>query len=110
MQYTVILSPELRLTPQEFAGAWEGDPACQQAAQAEAAQAKGAAFDPALAGAALTVLGGVAVGLATNALYDLIKSAVQRALAQKGRPPQQIEIVSLTQPDGTHLLVVKILK
>ena len=50
MSYIIALSPDIGLSAEEFVAAWNQDPECQQAAQAQLASANGAAFDPALAG------------------------------------------------------------
>ena len=42
----------------------------------------------------MAALGAVAAGLATNALYDLLKAALLKALEKKGRPVPQVEIIS----------------
>ena len=52
---------------------------------------------------ALAILGSVAAGVGTNALYDLIKKALTRKGVNK-----QIEITQIDQPDGTRTLIVKI--
>jgi hypothetical protein len=108
MSHSIALSPDIGLSADEFVAAWNQDPERRQAAQAKLASAKGAAFDPALAQATTAVLGGLALGLATNALYDLIKKAIQEALARKGRPPARVEIIQVTQPDGAQVLVVRL--
>lgn len=42
----------------------------------------------------------IGTGLATNALYDLVKKMVA-----KQKPKRRIKLTTLDQPDGTHLLI-----
>jgi hypothetical protein len=54
---------------------------------------------------AVTLLGTVALGLATNALYDLIVAAlIQRAVHRR------TQMIQIDQPDGTRLIVVTIVE
>lgn len=100
MDYQLALPPNLN--PADFVAAWNDNPACRTAAEARLAVLPPAQFDPTLTGAA-AVLSAVALGVASNALYDLIKAV----LIQQG-VRRQTEIVELQQPDGTRVLVVKI--
>ena len=103
MDYQIALSPELGLSPEAFVSGWNERPDCQEVAQARLEEGAGASYDPLLAGAALAVLGSVAINLASNALYDLIKGV----LIEQG-VRRETEIVQVEGPDGSRLLVVKI--
>ena len=108
-QETLVFAPELGLAPGDFVAAWNGDAQSRQAALASEAQGQKAVFDPMLAAGAMAVLGSIAVGLATNALYDLIKAAIQQGRARRGLPPlavTQIEIRRIPQPDGSIIEVI----
>lgn len=50
----------------------------------------------------IALIGTLTVGIATNALYDLIKSALFKQGVQV-----ETEYMELTQPDGTRLVVIK---
>ncbi len=101
MSYKVALSPDLGLNAEEFVQAWNETPETQAVATARVAEGEQVDYDPALIAGGLAVLGSVAVGLATNALYDLIKAALRKRGVQK-----QAEVVEIEQADGTRLLVV----
>jgi uncharacterized membrane protein len=70
-------------------------------------------YDPLLAGVAV-FLSGIAVGIITNALYDMVKqvvlkqTSVQKLLEKRGlqKSTEVIEIQTVQKPDGTPLLVV----
>jgi hypothetical protein len=51
----------------------------------------------------LEFVSGLAIGLITNYLYDLI---VKGAYATKPAPPPTLTIRTINQPDGTKLIVV----
>ena len=102
MDYQIALSPDLGLHPEAFAAAWNATAECRAVSEARVATSTAAQFDPSLTNALMVVLGNVAVGLATNILYDLIKDA----LAKRG-VSRQTEFVQIDRPDGTRLLVVK---
>lgn len=97
----IALSPDLGVSPADFVGVWNDTSTCRDISEAQLVTSSSTQFDPLLT-AGLAVLGSVATGLATNALYDLIK----HALVQKG-VQKPTEITEIKQPDGSRLLVVK---
>ena len=105
MDYHIALSPELDLSPEKFAAAWNETPECRDLAQARLSQTQGAQFYGTLLTVTLTVLGSLALGAAGNALYDLIKETLMRQGVRK-----RTEIVHLEQPDGSRLLVVTVVE
>lgn len=105
MEYQIAVPPDLDVKPAGFVETWNEDPACRAVAEARVAESTAEHYDPALVAGGLAVLGSVALGVASNALYDLIK----RVLTRQG-VRQQIEIMQLDQPDGSRLLVVKIVE
>jgi hypothetical protein len=100
MEVQITLSPELGATPQALAEAWNAAPGCRAVAQASVGRPKGAQFDPSVA---VMVLSGLALGVASNALYDLLKEL----LIQQG-VRRRTQIVQVEQPDGARLLVVTV--
>ena len=98
----VALSPELNLDANAFVAAWNESPASRDVSEARVELPSSQQFDP-LVATGLAVLGNVAIGLLTSALYDLIK----QTLARKG-VTKQTEITQLKQPDGSVLLVVSV--
>jgi hypothetical protein len=107
MTIQLVLDPDLPLTAADFAAAWNDTPACVAAATADVAPADPAAFflPPELLAAGLVVLSDVSIGVAGNALYDLIKTALARRSVKK-----TTEIIQIEQPDGTKVLVVRIVE
>ena len=105
MDYQIALSPDLGLSAEDFVSAWNETPECRAVAEARPDRSAAAQYGPTLLAGALAVLGGVAINIVSNALYDLIK----QALARRG-VKTQTEIVQLDRPDGTRLLVVKIVE
>jgi hypothetical protein len=104
--YTIALDPELGISPTDLVNAWNTDPNASAAAEAHIIPASQVDYDPFSVGV-LAVLGSVAVGLATNALYDLLKAAVQRSLQARQQPTRiETTVRLLEQPDGTRVLIV----
>jgi hypothetical protein len=69
------------------------------AARIEAAA--GAQYDSLTLAAVVAVLGSVAINVASNAIYDLIKNVIA-----KRRRPEDVSISALDLPDGTRLIIV----
>jgi hypothetical protein len=103
MDYQIALSPDLNLTPTDFIAAWNEAPECRAVAEARLAKSVSAQYDPLSVGVA--ALGSVAAGVAANALYALIK----RIVVKKG-VTKQTEFVAIDFPDGSRLIVVKIIE
>ena len=101
MNYTLVLAPELQLDAAAFVAAWNTDPHAQRIASATLAPGASKQFSTDYMQIALTVVEILAGGVAGNALYDLIKTFL---FAQGVR--RRTQIVELTQPDGSRLLVV----
>lgn len=98
----IAFDPGLSVDLGSFVAAWNRAPGSRAAAAAVTAGA-GASFGTGTnLGGAMVVLGSIATGLATNALYDLIKATVTEQ-----KPAVTTEIVALDQPDGTRLLIVR---
>lgn len=102
MDYQIALSPDLDISPEDFVAAWNEAPECRAAAAARVEAAAQRSFEPLTASAILIGLG---LGIATNALYDLIKYA----LVKKG-VREQIELSQIEQPDGSRVIVIKMIK
>ncbi len=97
MDYHIVFSPELDISPEDFAAAWNEMPECRKAAEARPSQIQSAQFDSVL----LTVALAVAMGAAGSALYDLVKTALMRRGLGKCT-----EVVEKEQPDGSRLFLV----
>ena len=98
----IILSPNLGISPDEFAASWNATPDCRETAVASVGAPSAAAqqFDP-----LLDLAGVVLVGIATNAAYDVIKTLVLKAL-QKKTPQTHAQVQVLLQSDGSLWVVV----
>ncbi len=97
MDYKIALDPSLGLKAEEFVKRWNSSEDHNKVAKAHLEEGKGELLDPATT--TLAVLGGVAIGVMTNALYDLIKKLVAK---EKSKLSYQL----IEQPDGTKLIVV----
>jgi len=110
--YQIALSPDLHISLEEFANAWNEDDVARTLAEAHLSQAKGTQFfDPML----VTVLLTVGTGIASDLLSDLIKGVIQRLIDKKntqsgqGTPAHKhTHIEQIKKPDGTEMLVVDI--
>ena len=110
--YQIALSPDLDISPEEFANAWNETAESRSVAEAKLSEAKGAQFDPTLIAGILISVG---TGVAGNLLTDLIKGIIQQlkdkkgAQGSKGTPTQQhTHIEQMKKPDGTEMLIVDI--
>ena len=103
MQIQLALDPTLAVAPGEFAAAWNADPNCRRIAAAELQPGQPGAYDPFAVSILTLVVVPLAVGVATNALYDLIKDL----LVQQG-VRKRTQILYQKLPDGTELLAITI--
>lgn len=112
--YKITLSPDLEINTTDFVTAWNDTANCREVAKAQLENSAAVNYDPLVAGAAAVFLSGIAVGMTTNALYDVVKqivlnqAPVQKLLEKRKLPKstEVIEIQTVQQPDGTPLLVV----
>ena len=102
MEYQIALSPNIGISPTEFAAAWNASDETHAVAAATLTPSSSTNYDPFLTEVVVT-LGTIGVGVVTNAIYDLIKQVIV-----KQKKHQHVHIQQLDQPDGTHLLVVDI--
>jgi len=72
----IIFSPDLEINAADFVSAWNETPNCCEVAKAQLETSAAVDYDPLLASAAAVFISGVAVGMTTNALYDMIKQIV----------------------------------
>ena len=101
MDIQLALAPDLDLTPTDFVAAWNETSECRAVAEARVEAAAGTQYDPLTLAAVVAVLGGVAINVASNAIYDLIKNAIARR-----RQPEDVTISAVDLPDGTRLIIV----
>ena len=110
--YQIVLSPDLELTSEEFAAAWNANPESRAISEAHLSADKGLSFEPITIA---TVLITVGTGVATNVVSELIKNLIQDVREKRKQqqqpattPHQKVHIDQIDQPDGTHHLVVDI--
>ena len=111
--YQVAISPDLNITSEEFARAWNADPNTHKLATAHFAEEKASQFmDPTLLGALLSI----PAGITTMEIYDLIKSVIERLRKEKGQPSQSpqslqtphkhLHMEQTRKPDGSTIIIV----
>jgi len=110
--YQIALSPDLDITPEEFANAWNETTEARAVAEAQLSESKGVQYDP-------TLIAGIVIGIVTNvassALYDLIKDVIQQLRDKKGAQSslgipthKHTHIERIKNPNGSEMLVVDI--
>ncbi len=105
MTYQIALDPKLSISPAEFVTTWNQTPECLAVGKAYRSAEASIQLDPQLANAIITVISSVMASIAANIFYDLIKDT----LARKG-VTKRTDIIEVTQPDGTRIVVVKIVE
>ena len=103
MTTRIIFDPALKLSSSDFADAWNDSPKHRDAAAAHYEPPRYQSFDPALADAGRVVLEALAMGLLTNAVWDLVKELLFKQGVRKKTTYQEI-----TQPDGTQILIITV--
>lgn len=103
MEYYVALSSEIDLSPAEIVSAWEMDEQARAQASARIEDTEAETFTPALIAGIVALASTVPVGLLTNALYDVLKSALLRKTRQ---PARHLKITQF-QHAGKTLLTVE---
>ena len=104
--YEIVLSPDVEVTPEEFIAAWNESAESREMGEAHVLPATRGLFDLGVTG----ILISVATGLASNLLYENIKTVIQRIREKKGaqKHPKHTHIEETTKRDGTTILVVDI--
>ena len=108
-EYQIALSPDLDITPEEFASAWNHDPDAHDHEPTFSSEKSSQFIDPILVAALLSVPASVA----SSTLYDLLKSVVTRLHKEKGQTPvtqRHVHIEQTTKSDGTKILVIDIVE
>ena len=116
--YQVAISPDLKITAEEFALAWNAGSDTHNLATAHFAEEKASQFmDPTLLGALLSI----PAGITTMEIYDLIKSVIERVRKEKGQvqalpasqapqsqptPHKHFHMEQTRKPDGSTIIIV----
>jgi hypothetical protein len=103
MIHHLILDPALGVSAEQFAAAWNERPDLHRAAIAEVATGAAQSYDPSWVQMVNLIVPQLALAVAGNALYDLIRTL----LIQEG-VRRQIRIVRQVQPDGSELTIITI--
>src|SRR5271166_2901872 len=78
MEYQLVFSPRLTVRSDDFVANWNEEASTQAVAQARLAPNSNKAYNDPLLDVVVLVVTNVGFGLATNALYDLIKGALAK--------------------------------
>lgn len=105
MQHTILISPDLKISPRQVAQAWNADAECKKLAIAEVNQSQTKSFDPTLGEILTFVVVSAASGVIGNAVYDLLKELIQSQLPANA-PKREIILNHIRQPDGTEVTIV----
>ncbi|MCW1971041.1 MAG: hypothetical protein KIH69_023270 [Anaerolineae bacterium] len=124
MQHTILISPDLKISPRQVAQAWNTDAECKKLAIAEVSQSQTKSFDPTLGEilkliindptiqSVATYVGDAALseiigGTAHTALLALIYKLVNaQSKTQPNAPKREIILNHTRQPDGTEVTIV----
>ena len=108
MDYRIVLDPDMEVTAEEFAEAWNDTPECRDVSEAEVGEAGAQQFD--LGGGAVVELAAAfGVALASGTIIALAKAVFGELFSQKG-VQKQTKIVEIDTPDGYHILIVTIIE
>ena len=98
----IILSPDLGISPADFAAAWNETAETRDVGEARVVAAKGEQFDLALLA---TILISVGTGAASNIISDLVMKVFEKRGAPKHK---HTHIEHVKKPDGSETFVVDI--
>ena len=98
----VVLAPELGLSAEELAEAWNANAEAHELARARAAELPSAQFGPEVAEVLLMVGTSIALSVVSEILYDLLKGPL-------GVPgaPKEVELLRRELADGVYLIITK---
>lgn len=99
-KYQIAIDPDIGLKPEDFVAAWNENEAALQAGRVGLSQTTRSAFDSATAAIILTAAIGVATGVLTNLISDIVIKA--------SRPKKEPLISQQIMQDGTKVIVVTI--
>lgn len=105
MDHQIALSPDLDISPTDFAAAWKASEHARTLAAVSLAPSTNKSYlDSATMEVIITAASTIGLGVLTNAIYDVLKAA----LIKKGKPHTHITITDFTLPDGTRLFNAEI--
>ncbi|CAN2042402.1 hypothetical protein GMMP15_790030 [Candidatus Magnetomoraceae bacterium gMMP-15] len=98
MNYTIIFSGSTKLNAENFVCDWNSDPSCSKQAVAKIEKSSPAQFD---LSAGMVVLSSIATGMASSAIYDLIKH-----FFQKHEKSVHIKIIPSSESGGDPVIII----
>ena len=106
METQIAFDPRLGVNATEFAAQWQQTPENHAIAQISVANPSSTQTfgEP----ATLITLSTIALGVATNAIWDAIKSTYHRLCASNNHQAKPIEIQQIKYPDGTEITIVRL--
>ena len=99
-QYQIAIAPELGIAPEAFVAAWNENEAALRAGRVGLNQTTRSTFDPGTAALLLNTATGIASGVLTALISDIIIKTSQ--------PKKEPEIRQQTLPDGSKVIIVTI--
>jgi hypothetical protein len=100
MEYEIILSPDLDLTPADFVAGWNENEERRQMAAADLKEGAAKGYDPTFAVAvAISVASSIAASVVANIISDFLKERLGKS--------RQFEIIEMDRPDGSPRLVIR---
>jgi orotate phosphoribosyltransferase len=100
MNHQIVLSPDLGLSADDFAAAWNADPECRAVAEAQLKKSTHT-YDP--TAIFFAVLTGIPIGITANFLTDLIRKTIFAKQPSRKRETLRVEI---QEADGSRVVIV----
>jgi hypothetical protein len=109
VDYQLVIDPDLGVSTDDFAAAWNETPTCRTLAEARVStlSPKGTPIDARMIHEGLILLAGTVGGLALDALKDAVKDKLTAYFEEKLSRKPSLKVEAVRQPDGAYLLVVK---
>jgi len=99
--YEIILSPDLEISPADFAAAWNELTETHAIGPARVEKARGAQFDP-------TLVATILITVASGAAANLISESIMKIVEKHGKPTKHTHIEHIKKPDGTESFIADI--
>ena len=110
MNYSLVISPDLRIDAEEFSAVWNQDPKSRDIAQAKSVEASTEKYiwlDPELVKQGMVFLAGVAGTITLDVVKDLIKDRIMKILAGRSGSNASPPFEVVAQPGDQPLIIVK---
>lgn len=108
MEYQLVLSPDIDLSPSDIQAAWEADTHARMVATVKIVASTSRTLDPTIVEGIVTFVSTVAAGVLTNLLTDVLKDALEKKSGAKGQHTRKhLKITAHQQPGGAQVLVVE---